>query len=84
MKRDGAEGGQIVQEPVREGGQQVIVETELGGPSRETGRQRRSCERSAATVHLAAVTGAEMGTGGGPLTSKQEEQTHEQKLLHGS
>ena len=58
MKGHRAEGGQVVQEAVRERGQQVGVETEGGGPSRETGGQRGGGERPAAAVHLTTVTGA--------------------------
>lgn len=39
MKGDRAEGSQTIQEPVRDCGQPVVVETEGGGPSRETGGQ---------------------------------------------
>ncbi|TNN66833.1 hypothetical protein EYF80_022902 [Liparis tanakae] len=57
VKGDGA-GGQVVQEPVGEAGQPVIVETEGGGADGETGGQRGGSERPAAAVHLTAVTGA--------------------------
>lgn len=60
VKGDGAEGGQIVQEPVREGGQPVVVEMELCGPSREAGGQRGCVEKPAATIHLTAMTGAQV------------------------
>lgn len=62
MKGYRAEGGKIIQEPVGEGGQPVVVETELGGPSREAGGQRGGGERPAAAIHLTALTGAKVGT----------------------
>lgn len=40
MKGDRAEGGEVVQQTIREGGQQVVVETELSGAGRETGGER--------------------------------------------
>lgn len=61
MKGDRVEGGQTIQEPIREGGQPVVVETEGGGPSRETGGQRGGGERLAAAVHLTAMAGAKVG-----------------------
>lgn len=61
MKGDRADGGQIIQEPIREGGEQVVVEKELGGPSGETGGQRGGVEKPAAAIHLSAVTGAKVG-----------------------
>lgn len=61
MKGDGAEGGQIIQEPVREGGQLVVVEMQLGGPSRETGGQVRGGEKLVAAVHPTASTHTELG-----------------------
>ncbi|KAF3851265.1 hypothetical protein F7725_013037, partial [Dissostichus mawsoni] len=57
-QRDGAERGQILQEPVREVGQPVVVEEEGGGPCRETGGQRGRGERPAAAIHLTTMTGA--------------------------
>lgn len=61
MKGDSAEGGEIIQEPVREAGEGVVVEKELGGSSRETGGQRGGGERPAAAIHLTAVAGAKVG-----------------------
>lgn len=61
MEGDGAKGGETVQEPVGEAGQQVVVETEVGGASRETGGQQGGGERPAAAVHLTAMTGAQVG-----------------------
>lgn len=57
-------GGQIIQEPIREAGEQVVVETELSGLSRETGGQRGGGERPAAAIHLGAMAGAKMGACG--------------------
>lgn len=61
VEGDRAERGQIIQEPVRECGQRVVVEMELGGPGREAGRQRVGGERPAVTVHLTTMTGAKVG-----------------------
>lgn len=61
MKGDRAEGGEIIQEPIREAAEQVVVETEIGGPSREASGQRGGGERPAAAIHLSAVTGAKVG-----------------------
>ncbi len=61
MEGDRAEGGQILQEPVREVVEPVVVELEFDGPSRESGGQRGGVERPAAAVHLIAVTGAKVG-----------------------
>lgn len=61
MKGGRAEGGQIIQEPIGEAAEQVVVETEIGGPSREAGGQRGGGERSAAAIHLTTATGAKVG-----------------------
>lgn len=61
MKGDRVEGGQIIQEPVREAGQLVFVEVELSGLSRESGGQQGGGERPAAAIHLSAITGATVG-----------------------
>lgn len=60
VEGDGAQGGQAVQEPVGEGGEQVVVETEVGGSSGEAGGKRRGGERPAAAVYLTAMTGAQV------------------------
>lgn len=62
MKGDRAEGGQIFQETIRQAGELVIVEMQLGGPGGEAGGQRGGSERPAAAVHLTAVTEAKVGT----------------------
>lgn len=54
MKRDRVEWGKVIQEPIWEAGEQVVVEMELGGPSRETGGQQGGGERPAAAVYLTA------------------------------
>lgn len=61
MEGDRAEGGQIIQESIREVVEPVVVETELGDPSRESDRQGGGVERPAAAVHLTAMTGAKVG-----------------------
>lgn len=61
MKGDRAEGGKIIQEPIREAAEQVVVEMEMGCPSREVGGQLGGGERPAAAIHLTAVTGAKVG-----------------------
>lgn len=61
MKGDKLEGGQIIQEPIREVGEPVVVEMELGGPCGETGGQRGRGDRPAAAIHLGAMTGAQVG-----------------------
>lgn len=61
LKGDGAEGGQMVQEPVGQGGQPVVVETEGGGCRRKTGGERGGGERPAAAIHLTAAAGAKVG-----------------------
>lgn len=63
MEGDRAKGVEVVQQPVREGGQQVVVETELSGAGRETGGERGGGERPAAAVHLTAITGATVRAG---------------------
>lgn len=83
VKGDRAEGGQTIQEPIGEGGQLVVVEMELRGAGRETDWQRGGGEIFAAAVHPTTMTGAEVRARRRPLTSKQEEQKWEQKLLHG-
>lgn len=77
------EGGQVVQQPVGDAAQQVLVEMQVGGASRESDGQRRGEERPAAAVHLRAVAGAMLGAGGGPEVPKHEEETEEEKTLHG-
>lgn len=62
MKGDRAEGGQIFQETIRQAGELVIVEMELGGPGGEAGRQRGGGERPAAAIHPSAATEAKVGT----------------------
>lgn len=37
VKGDVAKGGQVVQEPIGEGGQQVVMEKDVGGFCRESG-----------------------------------------------
>ncbi len=62
MKGHKAEGGKIVQESVREAGEEVVVQMELVGPSWETGGQQGRGERPAAAIHLTVMTGARAGT----------------------
>lgn len=83
VQRDVAQGAQVVQEPVGEGGQQIVVQEDVGGPCGEGGGHRGGGERPAAAVHLAACTGAGVGARPRPLTSADEEQTQEEKLRHG-
>lgn len=56
------QGRQPVQQPVRDGGQQVVMETEVRSPGGESGGEGRGGERPAAAVHLTARTRAKVGT----------------------
>lgn len=77
MKVDRLEGGEVIQQPIREGGEPVVIETELGGASRVGGGEQAGGERPIATVHPTAVTGAKVGTCERFLTSKHQEETQE-------
>lgn len=63
MERDGVQGGQTIQEPVREVSEIVVVEVELSGLRGETDGQQRGCERPAAAVHLSAMAGTKVRAG---------------------
>lgn len=57
MKGDVAKGGQVVQEPIGEGGQHVVMKKDVGGFCRESGGHGGGGERPAAAVYLTAYTG---------------------------